>query len=87
MDTTPPEIPNCPGDIEEIIELGAPNPTISWIIPSATDLSGASIVSSSHDPGTTFQIGETVVTYIFGDPFGNTALCSFVVIVTTGMPL
>ncbi|PIK61977.1 putative hyalin [Apostichopus japonicus] len=82
-DTTPPEIPNCPNTIQETIELGSDDPIIVWVEPVATDLSGASVFSNSHTSGSTFQVGETVVTYLFSDPFGNMAVCSFSVVVNT----
>lgn len=65
--------------------MGSDDPIIVWVEPVATDLSGASVFSNSHTSGSTFQVGETVVTYLFSDPFGNMAVCSFSVVVNTGM--
>lgn len=53
--------------------------------PTATDDSGiARLMFKSHDPGSSFAIGETTVIYIFEDPIGNTATCEFCVTVTEG---
>ncbi|XP_071814131.1 uncharacterized protein [Apostichopus japonicus] len=82
-DTTPPEILNCPSDIQEMIELGAADPTIFWVEPRAMDLSETRIVSQSSSPGQTFPVGSTVVTYIFADTSDNNAICSFMVTVIT----
>lgn len=82
-DTTPPEILNCPSDIQEMIELGAADPTIFWVEPRAMDLSETRIVSQSSSPGQTFPVGSTVVTYIFADTSDNDAICSFTVTVIT----
>ncbi|PIK47309.1 hypothetical protein BSL78_15809 [Apostichopus japonicus] len=82
-DTTPPEILNCPSDIQEMIELGAADPTIFWVEPRAMDLSATRIVSQSNSPGQTFPVGSTVVTYSFADTSDNDAICSFTVTVIT----
>ena len=83
VDTTPPTIEGCPPDINEVIELGSPDPAVVWIEPIATDLSPVMTLSQSNQPGMTFPVGTTTVTYIFADSSGNTAVCSFDVIVET----
>ena len=85
MDTTPPEIINCPDDIENGIELGFTTKEIFWIDPMASDISGSvSLVSQSHFSGSSFVTGKTKVQYIFGDSAGNEAVCQFYVSLTPG---
>ena len=40
-------------------------------------------VTQTHQPGDSFSVGTTTVTYTFTDRAGNQALCSFTVTVTT----
>eukprot|EP00057_Strongylocentrotus_purpuratus_P028659 XP_011683133.1 PREDICTED: uncharacterized protein LOC578978 isoform X8 [Strongylocentrotus purpuratus] len=83
-DVSAPLITNCPGDLD--IEVG-PNTVSSvatWIEPSATDNVGVITTSNNFSPGATFNIGTTVVTYIFADAAGNPASCSFDVTVIVG---
>ncbi|KAJ8038336.1 Hyalin [Holothuria leucospilota] len=85
QDTSPPVISSCPSDQTQLIQLGAASPVISWVEPTATDLSGNStIMHQSHQIGTTFPKGTTNVTYVLSDPSGNIATCSFNVGVTIG---
>ncbi len=54
-----------------------------WIAPvfeSCTG-SGSFIISSSHDIGTTFEVGSRMITYTASDESGNTGTCSFIHIV------
>ena len=76
-DVSPPVITNCPGDL--VIEVG-PGVTSSvgtWIEPGATDNVGVVSTSNNFSPGASFDVGTTVVTYIFADAAGNPASCSF----------
>ena len=58
---------------------------VSWIEPTATSNSGVvSVQSQSHTPGQFFVVGSTQVTYIFVAPNGQSAVCTFNVIVTEG---
>ncbi|XP_072045206.1 hyalin-like [Amphiura filiformis] len=82
-DTTPPDISECPHDIEITTELGNLNATITWQEPTASDLSGSPRRTQSHEPGTVFPIGITPVTYSFEDISNNTATCRFLISVTT----
>ena len=58
--------------------------TVTWTEPTATDNSGMTpTVTQTHQPGDSFNVGTTTVTYTFTDMAGNQALCSFTVTVTT----
>ncbi|XP_072018428.1 uncharacterized protein [Amphiura filiformis] len=83
VDTTDPLIA-CLENIIQIIELGEPGATVTWVEPTATDNSGTvNQVSRSRAPDSFFNIGSSSVTYIFSDPSGNTATCTFDVTVET----
>lgn len=85
-DNMNPVLNNCPSDIE--LTAGATCTAIaSWTPPTAQDNCSVN-VTTSHQPGTEFPIGETIVTYTATDPSGNTATCSFTVTVNnTQLPV
>ncbi|XP_072021512.1 hyalin-like [Amphiura filiformis] len=85
VDTIPPTIKSCPSDIDLEVEPGTSRASVSWIAPSASDVSGnVSLVSQSHHPGDTFPTGRTEVVYSFTDGSNNEAFCSFHVNVREG---
>jgi len=55
--------------------------TLTWSDPVFTDNCSSVTLSSSHQPGDTFDIGMTTVIYTATDACGNTASCSFVITV------
>ena len=61
----------------EIDSCGA---VVNYTAPTASDNCFAS-VSSSHNPGQFFPVGDTAVTYIATDNGGNSATCSFTITV------
>ncbi|PIK34615.1 hypothetical protein BSL78_28558 [Apostichopus japonicus] len=79
-----PPVIACVGlDVAETIPLNGFGTTVQFREPTATDNSGtASVQSRTHSPGQFFQSGTTQVTYVFIDPSGNTAECSFNIIIT-----
>ncbi len=88
MDVTPPVISDCPSFIFQQVSLGTGDASVTWIEPSATDNSGIVILAErSHRPGSTFQPGVVDVVYVFADPAGNEATCTFRVTVEEGMCL
>ena len=74
-----PVITGCPNDI--IIELPSNkcDSLISWIPPTATDNCGIPTIESELEPGV-FPAGTNTISYIATDLAGNTAACSFQVI-------
>lgn len=68
----------------EIVELGEAGRIVTWVEPTATDLSGAVDVSRTRAPDEFFIVGDTTVIYTFTDSSMNTAECVFTVRVTTG---
>lgn len=84
-DNTPPTIANCPTNIDRTVELGSSGLPVSWLEPTATDLSGVVTLSvRSNAPGSTFNLGTTIVNYIFIDSSSNEAMCTFSVTVVPG---
>ncbi|KAJ8041709.1 Hyalin [Holothuria leucospilota] len=80
VDDVPPTV-NCTDDIIETVPKGTTSQAVAWEEPTAYDNSGEEPLHiRSHDPGFTFPIGETTVTYTFVDATGNTAECSFKII-------
>lgn len=86
-DTTPPTISNCPSDIVLEIAFGQTGHTVTWTEPTASDLGEVMLVAISHAPGSFFSIGETMVEYQFEDNAGNSAICTFRVVVRSGTGL
>ena len=79
-DTQPPVINTCPDSINNVIPIGITSIAITWTEPTATDNSGISpTVTQSHQPGDSFPVGVTQVTYTFTDMAGNEATCFFTV--------
>ncbi len=81
-DTIPPLITGCPDTIEIMIPVGMSSVNATWIEPTATDNSGITpTVTKSHQPGDSFPIGLTQVTYTFTDLAGNVATCEFSIVI------
>jgi hypothetical protein len=82
IDTMPPTIHGCPGDIEVDAAPGAPDAQVWWTEPTATDnLSGVASFTCTHTNGDRFPLGITLVTYVATDGAGNVSTCSFLIIV------
>ena len=85
VDTLPPEILYCPGDVSESVELGNTGKSVTWEGPIASDVSGPlSSTTQSHYSGDFFTIGKTRVNYTFVDSAGNRASCKFSVDLFSG---
>ncbi|XP_071824324.1 uncharacterized protein [Apostichopus japonicus] len=83
VDDQPPQV-ICPPDVRVTVELGLSRGTATWTAPVATDDSGVvELVTQSHFSNSMFPVGETQVMYIYRDGSGNTADCTFNVIVST----
>ena len=76
---TAPVITFCP-DAAQTFSTGGTSAVVNYQTPTATD-DGALTVSSTNQPGDTFPVGETVVTYTFTDDEGLFVTCSFSIIV------
>ena len=77
-----PVINNCPNSDTHSVSCTTPSRPVLWVPPTATDDSGGiPTVSSSHQPGSLFNVGTTPVVYTFTDSAGNSAQCAFTVTV------
>ena len=80
VDTDPPVVIGCPSNVAVAAPSGTVTQPATWTEPTATDNSGMTpTVTQSHQPGDSFPIGMTQVTYTFQDPSGNDATCQFTV--------
>ncbi|XP_033116115.1 sushi, von Willebrand factor type A, EGF and pentraxin domain-containing protein 1-like [Anneissia japonica] len=67
-DVTPPELNDCPENIELGNDPGLSSASVMWIPPSASDNSGLDpILTSNFNPGDSFEIGNTDVKYVATD--------------------
>lgn len=78
-----PSIQNCPAPI--IVDAPGADCTraVSWVDPNGIDACGQAITLTPSQPGNgdDFPVGITTVTYQAVDGNGNTAICSFTVLV------
>ncbi len=72
----------CPLDINLSSTEASCGSAAMWATPVTDDNCGVSTVISTHNSGDFFPVGTTTVTYTVEDLFGNTASCSFDIIVT-----
>lgn len=80
-DTSAPVFSNCPSNIT--IDSGtACDAVVSWTRPVANDNCSVTL-TSTHEPGNTFAIGTSTITYTATDESGNSSTCSFQVTVAT----
>ena len=83
-DDVDPIIANCPSTITVYTEATTCDAVATWTAPTATDncTDAAAITwASTSNPGATFPLGTTAVTYTATDASGNNATCTFDVIV------
>ena len=87
-DHTNPVLSNCPSPITVYTGAGATAcaATASWTPPTAADNCGTATLTSSHNPGATFPVGTTTVSYTARDAAGNQTSCSFTVTVIDNTP-
>ena len=80
VDTIAPIINGCPDSQFLSGQCGTTFTVATWIPPTATDNSGGVVAeSTTHQPGTSFPVGATPVTYTFTDSAGNQAQCIFTI--------
>ncbi len=71
LEATPPTLTACPADIISNV------PIVFWTPPIAADNCPGVVLTSNYNPGDTFPLGTTVVTYTATDASGNSVSCSF----------
>lgn len=80
-DNVAPVITGCPTNIFVSNDPNVCTAVVSWIAPTASDNCGIVTLTSTHNPGDTFPVGTTTVTYTFTDAANNVSTCSFTVTV------
>lgn len=80
LDTISPIIVGCPADIQITANSNDCSPAVTWVEPTASDNCTPTLVSN-FSSGDNFPVGSTTVTYDAEDQSGNTAACSFEVVV------
>ena len=69
-----------PADMFRHFDLNSSMANVSWTAPSASDNSGSPIqLQSTHNPGSLFGVGYTVVSYTALDSAGNEVTLTFTV--------
>eukprot|EP00057_Strongylocentrotus_purpuratus_P026271 XP_011680745.1 PREDICTED: hyalin-like [Strongylocentrotus purpuratus] len=81
-DNENPVISGCPSDQNVTTDIGNATAVVTWTAPTATDNSGNQTLTSSHNPGDYFPLGNNTVTYYASDDAGNTETCTFFVVVS-----
>ena len=77
-----PSISGMPSDIVQSTDAGSSTAAVTWSEPTASDNSGSVTLTSSHSSGSTFAIGNTIVTYTAVDASSNSVNATFTVTVT-----
>ncbi|MBU2949602.1 FG-GAP repeat protein, partial [Tamlana agarivorans] len=87
-DSINPEIV-CPGDITQTVDSGSTTATVTFTNPVGTDncTVNATTQIAGLASGSAFPIGTTLITFEVSDVAGNTATCSFNVIVEDEIPV
>jgi hypothetical protein len=76
VDLLEPQISGCPKD--QVIFTPNPTATATWTAPTGTDNCSSTVnVTSTHNPGASFPVGITGVTYSFKDQYNNQNQCQF----------
>lgn len=85
-DNTAPINTSCPNNMTVSANSNCES-TTTWDIPTFTDNCDSNPqITSTHNPGDTFPLGSTTVTYTATDNAGNEAICSFTVSVADDTP-
>jgi hypothetical protein len=71
-----------PADISQSNDLGDCSAVVTWTEATAADACATHTMASTHNPGDTFPVGTTTVTYTATDPAGNSTDASFDITVT-----
>jgi len=85
-DTTQPTLTNCPADLTISLPGSKCDTTLTWAPPTANDKCALAGLTSDVEPGSTFNVGITTITFTAQDDNGNTATCAFSITVKDGTP-
>lgn len=76
-DVQNPTLTSCPGNIIQSTDPDMCDAVVTWTPPTANDNCPGVVRTSTHNPGDTFPLGTTTVTYTATDASGNFVTCSF----------
>ncbi|MBL4704546.1 MAG: HYR domain-containing protein, partial [Flavobacteriales bacterium] len=77
----------CPTNMTQANDPGTCDAIVSWIAPTFSDNCAGGTLITTHNPGDTFPLGTTTVTYTATDAATNFSACSFnVTVVDTENP-
>lgn len=76
-DVQDPVLTGCPNNISQATDLDMCDAVVTWNPPTPSDNCPGVTMTSSHNPGDTFPLGTTTVTYTATDAVGNNVSCSF----------
>ncbi|MBI5386699.1 MAG: HYR domain-containing protein [Verrucomicrobia bacterium] len=85
-DTTPPVFTGCPTNMVVSANASGCTAVVSWTPPTPSDNCSLTGFTASHNPGTSFNLGTTTVTYAATDSVGLTTVCTFTVTVVDNVP-
>ena len=73
----------CPANIVKPTDIDQETALVTFVLPTATDDNGTPLITQIAGPpsGTQFPKGETTISFLATDVSGNTASCSFTVLV------
>jgi HYR domain/Ricin-type beta-trefoil lectin domain-like/Secretion system C-terminal sorting domain len=83
-DIIKPTFTSCPTNI--VLATTDTCARAQWALPTITDNCGTPTLTSTHNPGSCFNLGLTNVTYTATDTRNNKSTCSFLVTVTNNSP-
>lgn len=80
IDSSPPKISNCPGNIDINVPDNADKVEVNWEEPTATTGNHPlTIIEEAKSPGSYFSIGTTPINYMFIDSLSFKSSCSFLI--------
>ncbi|SMG13027.1 gliding motility-associated C-terminal domain-containing protein [Marivirga sericea] len=74
-------VSNCPENIVIRADNNTGTTAVTWEEPTATTACSDIVVNASHEPGSSFDVGTTIVRYNFTTEAGKSSECSFEVTV------
>ena len=87
-DNEAPVFVGCPANLVVSNDAGACAAIVNWTAPTASDNCAVTSFTSTHNPGDSFPVGTTTVTYTAVDAAGNISTCTFNVTVNdTELPV
>ncbi len=81
VDPGAPVFTDCPANFSVPTDSGTCQAIVTWTVPTPTALCGTVNMTSNFNPGDSFPLGNTTVTYTATSENGSVSTCSFVITV------